>query len=782
LEKYWVNIILILFSPQFLLGQGIRYGKVIDAVTNQSIASASVFFDGEVKTLTSDQGEFSFEVQENGVAFYLDNNSLYYQTSSSQDIVISSINGEEIARYHLKGNGNIILANLVDGIYFIKWLNVKADVYQLTRLGGQYNLAKVKGPSENYTMKITADGYFDRVIKYKIPPKEIYLQKIDYQTKYMKRLVQSESFDILKSIPFTSSISEVSSVKLLYSIHGDVMNYFNTKLYLVHYDFVFNELDYTKGKDHFLNNEYTQTPYRNYIPATLNYYQASQKYVLEFGPYCEVSCEQIKRIYDKILETTFIPKSKLFFLDTRNENECRNDVPSITSQKLYGDQNYQPLNHKFSYGYLKKYKLKDLKNAYLDWKDIVIIDGLPLDIGVVSGIITTKFQPPLSHLNVLSYNRGTPNMGLKNGWTDAGLNKFIDKLIYFSVDQDSFVIREATLAEATQYWDTRQPKEITTLQIDTVTQGLIDLETVDHTNFPTVGGKASNFGELKNIKLNDTLIQLPLNHFAIPMYYYWQHIKQNAIDLKIRNLLKVSNQLSSSKRLEALKEIRRLIKNTSVDKTLLLLVRNEIQRSGSFSDFRFRSSSNAEDIKDFNSAGLYDSFTGSLTNLEKPIEDAIKNVWASLWNDRAFDERSFHKIDQSLVGMAILVHRNFPDEYANGIVITQNPFNKFNPANFINVQIGESSLARPEDNFIPDQILYYYFSIGRPAYEYISTSNHPEVNGSAILTMEELRKVHHYCKAIWDHYCDIKSKCFVMDIEFKVDIDRRIYIKQARQY
>ena len=43
-----------------------------------------------------------------------------------------------------------------------------------------------------------------------------------------------------------------------------------------------------------------------------------------------------------------------------------------------------------------------------------MLDEAPNDISVVQGIITEEFQTPLSHVNVLSQNRKTPNMGLRN--------------------------------------------------------------------------------------------------------------------------------------------------------------------------------------------------------------------------------------------------------------------------------------------------------------------------------------------------------------------------------
>ena len=51
-----------------------------------------------------------------------------------------------------------------------------------------------------------------------------------------------------------------------------------------------------------------------------------------------------------------------------------------------------------------------------------------------------------------------------------------------------------------------------------------------------------------------------------------------------------------------------------------------------------RSSSNAEDLLGFNGAGLYDT-AGNVVG-KHALGEAMKKVWASLWNLRAVDERS----------------------------------------------------------------------------------------------------------------------------------------------
>ena len=79
----------------------------------------------------------------------------------------------------------------------------------------------------------------------------------------------------------------------------------------------------------------------------------------------------------------------------------------------------------------------------------------------------------------------------------------------------------------------------------------------------------------------------------------------------------------------------------------------------------------------------------------RKVEDAIREVWSSIWYLRAFEEREYRSIPHQSVGMAILVHRAFPDEEANGVALTANPFDTsgLEPAFYINVQKGEASVG-----------------------------------------------------------------------------------------
>jgi hypothetical protein len=588
---------------------------------------------------------------------------------------------------------------------------------------------------------------------------------------------------MLQSLPLNPVFGEVKSIKIVYSILDQRIYYSNSEKYYIHYDFASQVLGYNKGQVIFNTEQYTKNPNRIYILASINHFISSDIYTLEFFAGDELDCTDIKTVYDKIVQTTFIGNKLKLYVNAPEWN-CTN-VPVISSDSLYKGQNYQPLNPHESFGYIKKITIDELRTTYLGRHDIVLLNGIPIDISVVSGIITTEFQTPLSHINVLSHNRGTPNMGLKDGWTNPKVNNFLDKLVYFRVTLDSFYIREANLTEAQTFWAAKEPHVPQVLHPDTLTQGLVDLTKVDVTAVKLVGGKAANIGELTKINVTGYgPLPLPEGIFAIPFYYYWEHIKKYGLDVYINNML--NDTLfwkDASIRQAKLIILQDSIKHSPIDTSFLKLVKDSLSLTPDFKTFRFRSSTNAEDISGFNGAGLYDSYTGSLDDPAKPVDKAIKKTWASLWNFQAFEEREYFKIDHRTVAMGILVNRSFPAEAANGVVITKNIFNPGNAAITINVQIGEISVVKPVESYLPDQIIYYTYK--ENTFEYISHSNVPGMEGKTVLTDNELKVLKDYCMAIYYHYCEINFECNPMDIEFKVDLVdgiRKIYIKQARLY
>ena len=137
---------------------------------------------------------------------------------------------------------------------------------------------------------------------------------------------------------------------------------------------------------------------------------------------------------------------------------------------------------------------------------------------------------------------------------------------------------------------------------------------------------------------------------------------------------------------------------------------------------RFRSSSNVEDALEFNGAGLYDSTSACAADdldddnsgpsrcdsdnaSERGVARALRKVWQSVWNFRAFEEREFFGIPQQEVAMGILVSRAYAEERANGVIFTGNPSNPLDDRYLVTSQVGDSSVVSPEPGVLAAQDL-----------------------------------------------------------------------------
>jgi len=149
------------------------------------------------------------------------------------------------------------------------------------------------------------------------------------------------------------------------------------------------------------------------------------------------------------------------------------------------------------------------------------------------------------------------------------------------------------------------------------------------------------------------------------------------------------------------------------------------------SKIRFRSSTNVEDSDEFVGAGLYDSYSGCLAddldadadgpcicdpreNNERGVFRAIRKVYASFYNDNAFLERLRYGVNPNQVGMALLVHHSFPDEFelANGVATLEK--NSSGPDKIVKLvtQKGAVSVANPDDSSIPEEVEVYVDGAG----------------------------------------------------------------------
>ncbi len=208
---------------------------------------------------------------------------------------------------------------------------------------------------------------------------------------------------------------------------------------------------------------------------------------------------------------------------------------------------------------------------------------------------------------------------------------------------------------------------------------------------------------------------------------------------------------------------------------------------------RFRTSTNSEDLDGFPCAGCYESHTGDRSDWNDVL-DAIRETWASIWLFRTYEERSYYKVDHTTVTMALLVHHSFPDEEANGVALTANPFDPSGtePGFYVNVQYGgEFEVVHPPPGVTSDELIYGYYMSTFPV-TYLSHSHVLPTGQETVLSAAQLYELGTALDAIHALFSPAYGPAsgnqgwYAMDVEFKFDgtspEDAVLQVKQARPH
>jgi hypothetical protein len=610
---------------------------------------------------------------------------------------------------------------------------------------------------------------------------------------YLRRIGCQSDFEGLATQPLDATFPGVRSVRVLLDREGEDALYFqNSNTYQLDWDFASaflstaNGLPLVPGLPDFNRTEY-YSPSRRFLLGAVTYYEGPRVWALEIASYDTANAAMIEKLYDAVrAQSYFGPVLVLHPTSVAREKTMEMLESSIcreTTSDLLGLIDYQPLNLGMAKGYFRFVTASELPQTYLGYQDIVVLDQVVDDIAPVMGIVTEQFQSPLSALNVLSQNRGTPNMGLRKAMTNAPLRALEKKWVELAVGAQSWLIREVSADEANAWWETKKPPAVAPPGYDTTVTELKNiqdvvpepadatlLKTAIKTAIPAFGGKASHL----SILAKTTGLTVP-TAFGVPIYYYDQYMRENGFTDQVAAMLADATFVNDpATRAERLAALRSDMLIAPVDQTFQdLLYAKLAERLPGVSQLSFRPSANDEDLEGYGGAGFYLSATGDATRWDTVL-DAVRTVWASVWSFPAFEERRYWGVAQDSVGMALLVHHEFVDEAANGVALTANPFDPegLEPAFFVNAQRGDSSAVKPPVGVTVDQFLYFFDYLGQPI-AYLAHSSLVSA-GETVLSNAELKELGSGLDLIHSRFSPAYGSqagnlsWYAMDAEFKL--------------
>jgi hypothetical protein len=539
----------------------------------------------------------------------------------------------------------------------------------------------------------------------------------------------------------------------------------------------------------FSQEHYFQVDTRRYLLGMLQRHAGTDLSTVEFAAGDVISADQMIRAFQRVMARVPDPKAWAVRPQTQDQVErirtIEGSLPIVGPNAPFIGVTFQALTPGVAFGTLRFVPSKDIDRTPLGPRDIVVTDEVPNDIPLIGGLVTEAFQTPLAHVNILSRGRNTPNMALAGARHDPRLAPYFDRLVKLEVVGADFRVEDADDAEALAFWESRLPDELLVPRLDTSVRGVQPLDTKGLADIPSVGGKAAQLAELGRVPLCTGAVSTPRSPFAIPVVHSLEHYERSGASAYLERLRADPAFLAEPlARAAGLARVRELVTRYPMDRALLAEVQAAIDERFPGQPVRFRSSSNTEDLPGFSGAGLYTSEGVDAEDVPAGVENAIRTVWASLYERRGYEEREFQGVDQSVVAMAVLVHPAYHSERVNGVAISRDILQPTRGDRYtINTQLGEALVTNPAPGIESELITFSLFNAPTEYHSHSTFSPHQPIASYAELANLRcnLQAIHQHFRPLLDP--NQENPWFAMDIEWKLmGPERALVIKQARAY
>lgn len=470
-------------------------------------------------------------------------------------------------------------------------------------------------------------------------------------------------------------------------------------------------------------------------------------------------------------------------------------------------------------------------------RDVVLTESAPNDLGLVAALITQKPQSAVSHLNLRLREKGIPNVSAPFAFDAAVIEQLRDQLVRVHADGQRVVVEPALQEDAESFWEQHQP-QLETPVSDLEVETLSPLAELRHADALAYGTKAANLGELMRVLPE---VNTPPG-LALPMSAYRRHIVDNGLESLIAHTIDRARQGGAPAR-AALDDLRDAIVDAPVpaefEQDLFDAVVEFWGEPGLTTRLRFRSSTNVEDLTGISGAGLYDSASGCIaddlddddlgpsaclseayrahyeaelekaraelaehperTHLLELIDDlekeltreksarrALRKVWASLWNDRAFEDRQYYGIDHTQVFMGVAVHPALVGEQLEAVVLTNLEPESDAPYYRVVSQAGEVGVVEPSDpSAVPEHLRFRRAASNDAVEVTLVTPSSLSTDGASLWSASAVDELATLLFDLQDHFEQHvypTQDPLQLDVEVDVTVDGRIVIKQARPY
>jgi hypothetical protein len=595
----------------------------------------------------------------------------------------------------------------------------------------------------------------------------------------MPRIDTLEQWKTLHGRPGHHSVARTETVKFAIDLQDDCRTYFiNSAKWVTHYEFILRYINPSADYKLFLIAEYKRDD-RRFILGSITHYLDGDHWTLELDAGDNLRGERMAWMYRHIAPR-FAAASDLRFrpaspAQIELAEQLGDQLPSLSRDAINAAVQYQPVVLGVAYGYLR------LVEGALDVSavhpyDVVVIDQVPVEIPPVAALVTGQLQAPLAHVAILSRNRNTPDMAVRGAVDLHRFRELKGELVKLSVASQDYTLERADRVVAETAWRALRPRASIRPESDLATTGLFDVAALPSGAVRYVGAKTAQVGELSALPG----ILTP-GGFALPFSAYAAHMASAGLDAEIAAMLADHEFLEdAAARGRRLSHLRAVIMEHPLDPVLIADLGRKLRCCGEDCRFIFRSSTNAEDLRGFNGAGLYESLIVPENATSEQVADTLRRVWASVWLQRAFEEREWYRIDHRAVAMAVLVQPFVDSAVATGVAITGNPFSAGNKGVFINSQVRGGTVTGAVGNELPEQYLVATWT-GTYAPDLLCRSS--LTGGAVILSATDVSNLTDQLLRIHSAMLPPHAGCAnAMDVEFALMPDRSFVMLQARPY